>query len=327
MNAILLLVAMLGQCSGGVCPTPMTFSMPMQQFQATLPVSIQAPTVDRTRAWHSTLNPDGSTSWVWGWREGDQVAFYRSEQPPADPRPSKPTAAVLAPSKAEPKPVATVEPVTIPPKIAPAPDPPAPAPAPAPAPTHVVGALPAFATTGVDRSKLALVEGYQTSHAEGQRFIETIHGDTRVPDDRNKPHLTVIGSPEDTAPVMAALKGSGPLSKLAPEMHVQAYEPDSAYVKGLGFQTGKPSITLQVGSKVVHRQLDFEGGERALVSAIEKSGALRKADPNYQPDKDPDLRKSAPIAGIEIETYGPAVAVFAALAFAFLYRSPSPKAS
>jgi hypothetical protein len=281
---------MLGQCStvNGryVCTEPTRLTT----YYVEAPIVQAAPMI---KSWHSAKMPDGSDRWVWGWREGRNVAYVRSEQPPAPP------AYLGSPSQVEPR-----RPFKLDPKPPPIVEKP---PTAEIEPVHpVVGQLPSFAVRGVDRDKLALNEGYQTAHHEGHIFLESIGKPQSggVPDDSRKPHLTVIGSEAETKPIEDAIRGKGPLGKIASEIHFQAYTPDSEYVKGLGFQAGKPAVYFQLPGKtgrVVHRQLDYTGGELALASAIEKTGALRKPDPNYDPKKDTDQRISNPLADIPLD--------------------------
>lgn len=270
-----------GQCYGNSCPptafSSAVFDVPTVRY-ATNPYSIVSVSRNRPaeRSWLDAVMPDGSTRKVWGWRDGTDVCYFESEQPP------KPVAISI------PTPIPTVET----PKKEAVPARPERPPTGHFEPPPVVGSLPAFATNGVDTSQIGKKEDYQASHPEAYHFVEDVKDSAeRVPDDRDKPKLTVIGSPDAVKSVMDDVKGTGPLSKLAAEFHVQKYAPNSPYVQGMGFAAGNPAIYVQVGSKVVHKQLDYSGGEDKLVEAIWKSGAVRKPDPNYKPDADPDLRK------------------------------------
>ena len=302
------------QCPPGrICPPPSpTMGVFTPTYFTANPLPAQAPAPARPPrsewAWHR-VRVDGSSRWVWGWVDGANIAWIRTEQPPELP------AAMLASLTPRPTPR---EPET-PPK---AEQPAEPSPA-------VVGALPSFATSGVDRTKLALRTGYQARHDAAQRFVESEVKATQVPEDKDKPRLTVIGVEADVGPVMALTKGSGPLARLASEFHVQSYAPDSPYVSGLGFAQGKPAIYVQTATgRVLHRQTDFAGGEAALVTAIERSGALRKPDPAYQPAKDPDHRQVSPsLASLDLETSLPWLALGIACFFAALAPRPKRRSS
>lgn len=68
---------------------------------------------------------------------------------------------------------------------------------------------------------------------------------------------------------------------------VQDYPPDHWAVRDAGFVTsGNPTIYCQAADgTVLHRQDEYRGPD-ALAEV------LRKADPTYRPEKDPDLNKS-----------------------------------
>ncbi len=104
------------------------------------------------------------------------------------------------------------------------------------------------------------------------------------------PRLTVVGdeatrrqvrSDLDTAPQLAPWKG---------RLCVQDYAPDNPLARDVGLV---PGITLQLPpgpdgrGKVLHRQPAYTGPAKL-------AEALRRADPNYQPAKDPDLTQPPP---------------------------------
>lgn len=111
-----------------------------------------------------------------------------------------------------------------------------------------------------------------------------------LPSDKDKPYLTVIGNDEDRNKVLGDLANSPALSTLAKNFRLQDYAPTDWQVKDVGFVVGgKPTIYIQaVDGKVLHRQDVYAGPEKL-------AEALRKADPNYKPDVDPDLTKPKPI--------------------------------
>lgn len=122
----------------------------------------------------------------------------------------------------------------------------------------------------------------EISRAEAMRLVE---GD--VPDDGGKLRLTIIGPEADRKKVLAALD-QPPLSEFKSRFVIQAYDPSDWAVKNYGFVTsGKPTIYVQMPSgKVLHRQDTY-------TTAEELAAAIRKADPGYDPKKDPDARKPA----------------------------------
>ncbi len=111
--------------------------------------------------------------------------------------------------------------------------------------------------------------------------------DQRVPDDAGRLRLTLIGDPAATARVQGDLAGTPALAAWKDRLLVQSYPPDHWAVARTGFKTdGKPTIYVQApDGTVLHRQDDYRDGPDAL------SQALRRADPHYDPRKDPDLRQ------------------------------------
>lgn len=112
----------------------------------------------------------------------------------------------------------------------------------------------------------------------------------KLPDDKGKQHLTIISA--DTAKrkrVLDDLDTSADLGTWKAKLLVQDYSPDE-WPLAPGFWTkGDPTIYVQADDgKVLHRQDDYNDGPAGLAKA------LRKADPSYDPAKDPDLRKAAP---------------------------------
>jgi hypothetical protein len=117
-------------------------------------------------------------------------------------------------------------------------------------------------------------------------------GGGNLVDDSQKPRITVIGSPEECAPVLADLQNHPRLSAQAASYTIASYPPTHWAVTGVGFPTdGHPTIVVQgppdaTGrGRVVHDQRDYKDGPDKL------SEAIRKADPSYDPSKDPDNRK------------------------------------
>lgn len=101
-----------------------------------------------------------------------------------------------------------------------------------------------------------------------------------VDDDSAKPRLTIIGNQQDRAKVLSALPPE------ATNYLVKAYDPRDWAVARAGFKTdGHPTIYAQApDGTVLHRQ-------DAFADAHQLAEALRKADPSYDPAKDPDLTK------------------------------------
>jgi hypothetical protein len=114
-----------------------------------------------------------------------------------------------------------------------------------------------------------------------------------VPADAHLVRVTVIGPPEKRARVLQDLTSSPELAALRSQFLVHEYAPEEWPLQ-CGFRYGG-DVTVYCQSpdgKVLHRQDDYKDGIKGLVLAIPQ--ALRVANPNYDPSKDPDLR--APVA-------------------------------
>jgi hypothetical protein len=104
--------------------------------------------------------------------------------------------------------------------------------------------------------------------------------------DEGRPCLTVIGTAAERSRVLADLKNAPALAAWQGKVRVQDYDPKDWQVKEGFVGSGKPTIYCQASTgKVLHRQDDYGDGAAGLATA------LRKADPNYDPARDPDLRK------------------------------------
>jgi hypothetical protein len=139
--------------------------------------------------------------------------------------------------------------------------------------------LPRWMTHGTEPEKSAPREEYRVggkavSREEALQALQA----GQLSDDSQKLRLTVIGSTEEQKQVLAALPAD-----VRDKWLIKAYSPSAWAVKNAGFKTdGHPTVYLQApGGKVLHRQDD----------ADRVAEAVRRADPNYDPAKDPDLRK------------------------------------
>jgi hypothetical protein len=120
-----------------------------------------------------------------------------------------------------------------------------------------------------------------------------------LPDDSRKVHLTVIGSEDKRKPVLDDLAKSPELVALADRLLVQGYSPEDWPVKDVGFPPGEPTIIIQSRKGgVLHAQYEYRGPAK-LAEAIEAAcaEAVRRADPDRDPSKDPDLNKPTPSSG------------------------------
>ena len=140
-------------------------------------------------------------------------------------------------------------------------------------------AFPKWMTHGTDPEKLAPREEYRVSGrlVSKDDAMHALRGG-QLADDSGKLRLTVIGSPDERKKALAALPAD-----LKDRCLVKEYAPDNWAVKNIGFKSdGHPTVYVQApDGKVLHRQDDPDN----LATAV------RKADPNYDPSKDPDLRK------------------------------------
>jgi len=111
-----------------------------------------------------------------------------------------------------------------------------------------------------------------------------------VPNDQGKLRLVVIGSEDQTKPILEQLK----TLPEAQDFLITAYTPDHWAVKDSGLTAGHAFsiVALTPDGTVLHRQNDCEGGIVALAEA------LRDAKDGYNGTSDPDRRKSDPLAAL-----------------------------
>lgn len=157
---------------------------------------------------------------------------------------------------------------------------------------------------GVDASKfpklqpgesIYTVNGKRVNAQQAYRLVEA--GGT-LTDDSAKLRLTVVGTKEECDKVEGDLKTSPLLTPFKDKMLVQCYRPTDWAVAGVNLPTdGKPRIILQGPpdkdgkAPVLHSQPDYDGPDGL-------AKALRKADPSYDPKKDPDLRHPPLLPGL-----------------------------
>jgi hypothetical protein len=157
-------------------------------------------------------------------------------------------------------------------------------------PRRCVGAAAEVPNFGVMQTKL---NGSTSHHSINGRSVTeedalaALQG--KLTDDSQKLRLTIIGPQEKRQVVLADWNASPSLAALKDKVLVQGYDPTHWAVANAGFRTtGQPNIYLQApDGKVLHRQDDYRGPDKL-------AEAIRKADPNYQPNNDPDLNKSNP---------------------------------
>lgn len=120
--------------------------------------------------------------------------------------------------------------------------------------------------------------------------VQAIGGDN-LEDDSAKLDLTIISSNKALREqVLNDLRNNDKLKELLSQYKVSSYDPSHFHISGMGYQTdGNPTIYIQgPDGSVLHRQSDYSGGAERLASA------LRRARPDYDPAKDPDLTKPKP---------------------------------
>jgi hypothetical protein len=139
---------------------------------------------------------------------------------------------------------------------------------------------------GVDPDKISPCERYRLGDKEvskGEAIQQLGAPSGQIPNDAANLRLTVIGAEEDRRRLLDDLAKSPTLALWRDKLVVQDYAPTDWAVAGVGFVTsGKPTLYLQQPDGKVLLRLDQYDGPEALAEA------LRKADPNYRPDQDPN---------------------------------------
>ncbi|MGE3803696.1 MAG: hypothetical protein AB7K24_03370 [Gemmataceae bacterium] len=142
---------------------------------------------------------------------------------------------------------------------------------------------------GVDRSRISPEERITCNGRPitAATAFELIQG-SKIPDDAGQLRLTIIGPEELRQQVRDDLSTHPDLAQLSSRLVVQDYPPEHWAVARAGFYTGgQPTIYLQApDGNVLHRQ-DSYGGPTELAAII------RRADPDYNKDRDPNLLQPA----------------------------------
>ena len=155
---------------------------------------------------------------------------------------------------------------------------------PAPLP---VGAMPNF---GLDPQRVSRESRYHINGREVSRR-EAFAAFGGLADDSGKLRLTIVGDADLRKRVLADLKSHPALTALGNRLLVQDYPPDHWAVAGVGFAPGislQPPPNEEGKASVLFRMAAYNGPD-SLATAV------RKADPNYRPDRDPDPAKPAPV--------------------------------
>ena len=129
------------------------------------------------------------------------------------------------------------------------------------------------------------------------------HIEDKLPDDAKLLRLTVIGGQEQRDRVVKDLESAPELAVWKDKLVVQDYDPGHWAVSATGFKTdGSPTIYLQAppgiyniggqpnpGGEVLLRCDNYDGGAPLLAHKLHQSvQAVRKRQPDYRPDQDPD---------------------------------------
>lgn len=120
--------------------------------------------------------------------------------------------------------------------------------------------------------------------------------DGTVPDDTSLLRLTIIGTAEQRQAVRNDLESNPELAVYKDKILVMDYAPDHWTLQCGFFTQGSPTIYVQrANGEVLHRQDDYNDGPTGLATA------LRRIDPNYQPNRDQDQRRSL-VPGVPNDT-------------------------
>jgi len=142
---------------------------------------------------------------------------------------------------------------------------------------------------GLDVARVPSNSSYRLNGKEVTRG-EALSSFKGLTDDSGKLRLTIVGDADLRRRVRDDLANHPTLIKLGDRLLVQDYPPEHWAVAGVGFAAG---ITLQpapdaAGKAPVLIRLPTYSGPEAL------AGAIRQADPNYRPERDPTPGKIDP---------------------------------
>jgi len=187
----------------------------------------------------------------------------------------------------------------------------------------------AWETGGVDLDALG---SHPERHSISGREVDKNRAfeelDSRLKDTSSKMWLLVIDKDKERrSKVIEDIVADPGLQPLLDRTCVKSYDPTHAHLrdrdtgKPMYVTTGEPTIYLLAqNGKVLHRQDDYRGKSDLQ--------ALRKADPAYDPAKDPDLRKKPTTAPVtDPMNAGPMLLLAAGAAVLFLKRRQTEVAS
>jgi hypothetical protein len=144
---------------------------------------------------------------------------------------------------------------------------------------------------GLDRERIRAGNHYRLNGRDATReqIEQLLQGGKDIPDNTRKLRIVIIGSDAERRPVVDDFAGPE-LAAWKDQAVIQDYAPDHWHVARAGYFTGgHPTIyVLAPDGTVLHRQDNYTGGASALADA------LRRARPDYQPEKDRDWRLPLP---------------------------------
>lgn len=151
---------------------------------------------------------------------------------------------------------------------------------------------------GIEQERLGGGECYRLNGValSGEQAGRILGNPSVLPDDSQLGRITLIGTREDRSRVENDLLNHPSLAAYRGRYLLQSYMPGDWAVKDAGFDVaGSPRIVIQHApdaggmGRVLHSQGDYGDGAEGLANA------LRRADPNYDPARDVDLRKTGPL--------------------------------
>jgi hypothetical protein len=139
---------------------------------------------------------------------------------------------------------------------------------------------------GVMRDRLAGNDERHSLNGDAVSAREALAAIDRLEDDSEKLRLTIIGSQAERQAVLKDFESNADLVALRDRLLIQSYPADHWAVANVGFvRSGHPTIYLQSRDGTVrHRQGEYRGPEKL-------AEAIRRADPHYRPQNDPDLNR------------------------------------
>jgi hypothetical protein len=152
---------------------------------------------------------------------------------------------------------------------------------------------------GLDESRLSRKGSYELSGVavDARRALAAV-GEGTLSDDSNRWHLTCVASEGMRQRVARDLADAPALAPHRGKLLTHYYAPDHWAVGPYNLAAlGKPADPVLIlqgppdakgRAQVVHAQLDYQDGAEGLAEAV------RKADPAFRLDAQPDLRKPAP---------------------------------